>query len=346
MEMIVGECGNMCNGCPWGRYLRAEMTPRKWEAYVEEVKKYVGYYPSKNPCYGCQTPDDELSKEVGVHNFLRGCSVRKCALENDLENCAYCSRYPCDHLVVLDQEHTRETVSKRLGEPVPDDMYEKHVKIFEGMKQLDVFRAGLSDDIIVAVQTIEPKKAKLTEFPPTLTESKKHSGLKKLHETLSSLAHSSFGLKDADTPATQEMVKTRRAIIFRLLWILAVHGELDDKGTMMLDSLSISTHKKGTSGFPNTEGAWLRLLAMMKNAGMQAEIVPQTDELYSGLGWLRDRIPKTEDPAWFLKVDFDEEIGGRDALRWLQEYGEKLEAEHGKRAFGQFRKVDMRVLEA
>jgi len=85
---------------------------------------------------------------------------------------------------------------------------------------------------------------------------------------------------------------------------------------------------------------------MMKHTGVQAEILPQTDELVTGLGWLRDRIPKTGDPAWFLKVDFDAEIGGPDALRWLKEYGRRLEEEHGKRAFGRFRKVDMRVLEA
>jgi hypothetical protein len=321
------------------------MTQEKWDSYIEEVKRFVGYYPSKNPCHGCQTPDDRLPKDVGVHNFLRGCSARRCAIQNNLENCAYCSRYPCDQLVALDQEYTRETVSKRLGEPVPEDMYEKHVRIFEGLKQLDVIHAGVSDDQVVPVQTIEQKTARLTELPPSLKESKKHSGLRKLHESLGSLAHSSFGLKDADTLATQEMVKTRRAVIFRLLWILAAHGELDDKGIMMLDSLSISKHKKGTSGFPNTEGAWLRLLAIMKDEGVQAEIVGKTDDLITGLGWLRDRIPKTEDPAWFLKVDFDEEIGGPEALRWLQEFGRKLEEEHGKRAFGRFKKVDMRVLE-
>jgi hypothetical protein len=321
------------------------MAPGKWDDYVEEVKKYVGYTPTKNPCHGCQTPDDKLTRDVGVHNFLRGCSARKCALQSNLQNCAYCSRYPCDRLVVMNQEHTRETVSKRIGEPVPEAMYEKHVKIFEGTKQLDEIRTGLSGDEIVEVQIIEPKKAKLVEFPPSFGESEKHIGLKKLYEALSSIALSSFGLKDGDTLATQEMIKRRKAVIFRLLWILALHGELDDTGTMMLDSIAISTHKKGTSGFPNTENAWLRLLAMMRSEGVEGEIVPQTDELYSGLGWLRDRIPKTQDSAWFLRLDFRAEIGGHDALRWLQEYGRRLEEEHGKRAYGRFRKVDMRALE-
>ncbi|MFQ5832525.1 MAG: DUF3795 domain-containing protein [Candidatus Thorarchaeota archaeon] len=348
LDLVFGKCGNVCSHCPWSRYVRERSEPSAWDSYVKEVRKYVGYVPAKNPCHGCQTPDDKLAKNVGVHNFLRGCSARKCAFHCGVENCAYCSRYPCDKIEIMNASYTTESVEKRIGETLSNDKYEAYVKIFQGMKQLDKIRASLSADDLVSVKTVEIKTPRMTEFPKDLSVSKKEmKAYRILHQTLTDLARSDLGLKDTDTIATQDVLKTRRAIIFRLLWILGLYGELDETGASMnLGSIEIQTHKKGTKGMPNTEDSWMRLFNIMGEAGIKCEIVPQTKELYSPLNWLRDRILGTEESAWLLRASFDEALGGFQSLKTLQESAKTLDSRYGKRAYSRFAKADMRTLAA
>lgn len=149
MEQAISKCGNFCGTCPWGCYQRARISEEGWESYRDDAKKYVGFTPTAKPCMSCQTPNEKLAKDVGVHNFVRGCLARECATNNEIQNCAYCSRYPCDWIVAHIGEITRETVSERLGESVPDEAYERFIEPFQGKAHLDVIRAGLgSDDML------------------------------------------------------------------------------------------------------------------------------------------------------------------------------------------------------
>ena len=84
MQPVISKCGNLCSSCPWGIWIRKNQTDEEWDTYAADVKKYLGFSPAKNPCHGCQTPNEKLSKDVGVHNFLRGCSARKCAFHNEI----------------------------------------------------------------------------------------------------------------------------------------------------------------------------------------------------------------------------------------------------------------------
>jgi len=130
------------------------------------------------------------------------------------------------------------------------------------------------------------------------------------------------------------------------LWILANYGSIDGKN-LKVDSITINTHKKGTSGFPTTEGGWRRWLEIISKAGLhgEMELAPlDRNELMSPIGWLRERIPGTNDPVWFLSISLDEQHGGFDSLKKLQSYAKDLHEEYGKRSFGRFTKADMRYL--
>lgn len=50
------------------------------------------------PCPGCQSQEDDLPKKSKVTFYIKSCLIRKCVSYNNIENCAYCSRYPCDQL--------------------------------------------------------------------------------------------------------------------------------------------------------------------------------------------------------------------------------------------------------
>ncbi len=57
----------------------------------------------------------------------------------------------------------------------------------------------------------------------------------------------------------------------------------------------------------------------------------------TGTGYLREK-------GWVMKMSFDESAGGVAALKALKTYTTKLDEKYGKRTFGYFSNVDMRVL--
>jgi hypothetical protein len=344
MKQVISKCGNICSSCPWGVWSRKGQTEEEWDSFFKDVKKYVGYSPTKNPCHGCQTPNDNLSKDVGVHNFLRGCSARKCAFYNDIRNCAYCSRYPCDKIKSLNVGNSREDAEARIGESIPNDKYLAYVRVFEGKKTLNEIRSSLSPDKIQEVKVVDAKPPRIVAFPKV---SKKHMKYQSLHDVLSTILNSNLELSDTDTLAGQEMLKDRRILLLRLLWITANYGSLK-ADTLTVDSITITTHKKGTSGFPTSEGIWSRWLGILSKIGIHGEMeLAQVgrEQLISPMGWLRDRIRGSDEPAWHLRISLDEKLGGRASLKLLQSYAKSLDNEYGKRAYSRFNKADMRLFE-
>ncbi len=346
MTRVISKCGNLCSICPWGRWIRENQQPADWEPFVEDVKKYIGYVPAKNPCHGCQTPNENLAKDVGVHNFLRGCAARKCAFDNEIENCAYCSRYPCDQIEALNRGNRREDAERRVGESIPADKYESYIRVFEGKKTLDEIRSSLRPDEIQEVKTIELKPPRIIPFPD-VTPEQKESEFKTLHEVLSQIMDSRLGLKDADTLAGKELLERHRNVLSRLLWIAALYGKLEGS-QLYIDAITINTYKKGTSGFPTTESGWLRWLEVISEAGIGGELeyanINKSD-LISPIGWLRERIHGSNEPAWWLKISFHDTLGGAATLRTLSSYVSEIDKRFGKQAYGRFKKADMRFLE-
>lgn len=346
MVRVISKCGNLCSICPWGKWIRESQKREDWEPFTEDVKKYVGYVPARNPCQGCQTPNDKLAKDVGVHNFLRGCAARKCAFDNEITNCAYCSRYPCDQIDAMNRGKRREDAEKRMGEPIPDDKYEAYVRVFEGKKTLDALRSNLKPDEIQEVKTLEIKPPKIIPFP-NVTLKKKDSEYRMLHQALSQIIDSRLGLKDVDTLAGKELLDRRQNVLNRLLWIAALYGKLQGS-QLSLDGITINTYKKGTSGFPTTESGWLRWLEILSEVDIEGELeygdIKKSD-LISPIGWLRDRIPGSNDPAWWLKISFGDSLGGAITLETLRSYASEIDERFGKQAYGRFKKADMRFLE-
>ncbi|RDE15226.1 MAG: hypothetical protein C4K48_04065 [Candidatus Thorarchaeota archaeon] len=346
MRPVISKCGNLCSICPWGHWIRKNQSPAEWESYVEDAKKYVGFTPTENPCQGCQTANERLAKDVGIHNFIRGCYARKCALHNRFENCAFCSRYPCAKIREMNRSDRVEETEKRLGESIPDDKYESFIRPFEGKKTLDEIRTGLGSDQIREVETVDLIAPKTTEFPQ-VKRNKMNTTYMALHDALSKVITSSLGLSDIDTIAGQELFIARREVLLRLLWIIARYGTFKDS-KISVDSITINANKGGTSGFPTTEAAWGRWIDILSRTGIVAEIEFSTQErskITTPTGWLRERIPDTGMPAWFLKVSFDDTLGGIASLKTLQSYAQTLDEKKGKSAFATFKKADMLFLQ-
>jgi len=240
--------------------------------------------------------------------------------------------------------NSREHAEARIGQSIPDDKYLAYVRIFEGMKNLDEIRAGLDKDQIKDVKTVERKPSRIVSFPEV---DKKYQKFRSLHEVLSRIISSELGLKDTDTIAVQELLKDRRAVLLRLLWIVANFGQYKD-GRLIVDSISINTHKKGTSGFPTSEDGWWRWIDHLSLVGIKGEMVLaplDKSELTSPMGWWRERIPGTDDPVWHLTVGFDSALRGSETVRMLQSYARQLSSEYDRKAYSRFVKADMRLFE-
>lgn len=98
MSEIISYCGLTCQNCPI--FLATRETNRaKKENIIYNIinmcKEHYGIkyrYEDINDCDGCKSKNDRLF--FGCKN----CKIRKCAIERNIDNCAYCDEYPCEQL--------------------------------------------------------------------------------------------------------------------------------------------------------------------------------------------------------------------------------------------------------
>jgi hypothetical protein len=95
---MIAYCGLNCITCPIYLATR-EKNPKKQrrerEQIVIAIKKYLGEekrVEDITDCDGCKAQGGRL------YSGCQKCQIRKCASEKGLENCAYCSEYPCENL--------------------------------------------------------------------------------------------------------------------------------------------------------------------------------------------------------------------------------------------------------
>lgn len=113
-EKMIAYCGINCSECPAyvatqknDDRLRTE-TAKKWsEMFKASIK------PEDINCDGCRADSKRLFSQV------TDCEIRKCARNKNLENCAYCSEYPCAKLKELfafvpEAKATLEEIRKKI----------------------------------------------------------------------------------------------------------------------------------------------------------------------------------------------------------------------------------------
>jgi hypothetical protein len=66
-----------------------EKVAKAWSTETETLK------PEDIDCHGCLTTGPRLLK------FCETCEVRRCGHERGVENCAYCSEFPCVKVTTL-----------------------------------------------------------------------------------------------------------------------------------------------------------------------------------------------------------------------------------------------------
>lgn len=93
MDGMISFCGLLCNEC--GAFIATKNDDDEKRAEVAQLwsKQFnVDIKPEDINCSGC------LSDTEPLFGHCRVCEVRKCGMEKDIENCAYCDEYACERL--------------------------------------------------------------------------------------------------------------------------------------------------------------------------------------------------------------------------------------------------------
>ena len=342
MSKLIAKCGMDCGTCPWGPYPRQDMTAEEFEQYKKRAKKTLGYTPMKTPCPTCQTPDEKIPK--GSKLPPSNCLVRQCVDKTGVENCAYCSKFPCEGVRNTAGTWNREFFEKKHGVKVLEEDYRKFIKPFEGLKHLEEIRASLDPDDIVESPVIPKLKTKVVDFPRDLPLSEKETAaFKTLHQVLANLKRSSLGLKDTDIFAQQQRLKNRISHFLRFMWILGHFGNLqiENGACLVVDAKTYIDNRGNEKALATWSFVKDVIIKILSEVGVHCERVMlkgvKEKDLTTPGGYLRSK-------GWKMMMTFDENAGGVAALKALQTYARKLDENYGRKAFRYFSDVDMRVL--
>lgn len=338
MLNLISKCGIDCGTCPWGPFPRATMSESEFEEFKARAKQVLGFTPIRTACVTCQTPDDQIPKTSKLPS--RRCLIRQCVDKAGIENCGYCSRFPCETLKGTADAWRREVIEAKLGESLSDADYRQFVEPFEGLRRLTVLRESLNPSEFVEPPKVT-EKTNLVEFPKNLTMAKVEH-LKQVHFLIEKIWNSSFGLQGTDTFAQHQTLEKERINVLRFLWIFGTYGKLDGDGSVLVVDPKTYLASRGSE---KQLAIWSFLKAVvfkeLSSLGVCCKLVPLTGvkiaDLTTGTGYVRNK-------GWVMSISFETQIGGLDALRALQAYCKKLDQKFGKKAFQRFSIADIGVL--
>ena len=98
MEDNLSYCDPSCNGCAIYLATREKDERKKHEMRVEIAQQIKELYGKEckpediTDCDGCKSESGRLFSGSSK------CNIRKCAQDKGIENCAYCTDYPCEEL--------------------------------------------------------------------------------------------------------------------------------------------------------------------------------------------------------------------------------------------------------
>jgi len=113
MKKIVAFCGITCTTCKAFIATQEDDDAKRRQVAEEWSKAYNSEIrPEQINCNGCLPG-------LGIHQQLHLCEIRKCGMEKEVENCAYCADYKCEKLTKFFENapeagKTLETIRQQL----------------------------------------------------------------------------------------------------------------------------------------------------------------------------------------------------------------------------------------
>ncbi|MFC1540883.1 DUF3795 domain-containing protein [Candidatus Latescibacterota bacterium] len=333
MDDILAKCGCACNRCPtFKNNIRnseeREQCSQGWKTWLG-----ISLSPEKlRLCDGCLA--DDKDKPTRYLN----CIVRRCALRNGIDNCAFCSNFPCSELKHVHEGQSsdyRKKIETRIGKKLPEQDYIAFVEPYEGIRHLEQLRETINSEDIIDITPLT-LKTKIVDFPEDLPLPKNQKdSYMSLHRILSyiniPLETISFAQREAE--------KKRRNYLMILLWTFGLYGQekSGQKSCLIIDSLSYYKMKNQYQ-----YAVLKRYFNILKKMDIHGNLEPLIEnEWVNPRGILRMKTGKNNNPAWILELSFGKKAGGVSTVDALQNYCHRLQDEYGDTAFKFFSKVDM-----
>lgn len=319
MALSIGKCGCDCPHCPTYKDNIRTAEQRKWCSAGWTKHIGIKLSPEKlRPCDGCSLPDAERK------TIYLNCRVRKCAVINGVDNCAWCTAFPCDdllHIHSLQQVSGREDFMKK-GKQISETEYLAFIEPYTGLKRLQRVRDGLYETDLKAFKKFSSK----TRFAAF----KNGNGTSRiLYSLLTSVAAAE------NVPYARMLaLEKKRDQLIRILWTMALLGNFrEERQALELDAATYLSQKINGM-YP----ALVDYSRELEKSGIFLNIVFLDKGCLTSLGGLR----KT---GWLMTLRFSDQLNGVETLKKLKEYALLLRSQYGNRAFRHFNAAEMDLLE-
>lgn len=330
MDNFIARCGCNCSICPtykdniktseernecsagWSKYLDIKLSPEKLR-----------------PCDGCSIPDPE--RKV----FYLSCKVRKCCIENEFDNCTWCSLFPCDELKTihsLQNIQTREDFINKTGKEISNPDFLKFVEPYCGIKHLSELKNEIKDTEIKDFKRFSTN-IKFKEFPDQNKIAGNNSvALKKIYSFLTSI-----DIQSNIPYAKYILLKERRKKLLQFICAIGLYGELNtDKAYLELDGKTLSSQK--ISGI-YYHARLLEYFDILRKYDIHCKLVPEDiKELLTPTGYLKYE-------GWSIRMSYGVD-NITDVLNALKNYTARLNKFYKKNWFRFFNNADFDVMSA
>jgi len=318
-----GICGCDCFNCPTYRENIKTSQERRncsagWEKYLN-----IKLSPEKlRPCDGCSIPEKERK------TFYLNCAVRKCAMVNEIENCAFCAGFPCDELLKIHSIQgisSREEFIRKTHIDISEKDYRFFVEPYTGLQRLNKIRQTL-----VRKNFKEFKKFSTKEkFSPFGDFNGRREVLQKIYSLLASVCVE----KDISFARLLHLQREREQLM-KILWAAGCYGTYHWDG----DCIELGSKAYLAQKIQGLYPALLECFNELKHHDVHCEIVPLVEK-----GWLTP-MGGLRKEGWALRLKFGSSFKEVYTPRMFLDYVQKLNAKYGNQAFRKFNSADLGVM--
>lgn len=325
MNAFIAKCGCSCTTCPTYKTNIQTIGQRKecssgWEKYLN-----IKLNPEKlRACDGCSLPDGERK------TYYLNCKIRKCCIENGMDNCAYCSIFPCKELESVHSMQlvqSKEDFTSLTGKKISEDDYVKFIEPYAGLKHLNEIRKNLSKEEIADYKkyTLKSKSSKFPEDLQVSGDTDGH-GPKRIYDLITSLA-----IRDNVSYAQYMTLRTEREQLLKMLMAFGIYGVIVKDGSVYLE---LDGEVYLAQKLPGMYPRLMEYLDELKQYHVTGEIIVLDSKTWqTPTGGLRRK-------GWKIRISFGSTPSDSEDLKIFKDYMMKLHQKHSKNSYRYFNLAD------
>lgn len=324
MELDIAKCGCDCINCPTykGNIKTAEERSKcsaGWEKYLD-----IKLSPEKlRPCDGCSIPDPERK------TYYLNCIVRKCAIINGIDNCAYCTAFPCDELLeihTIQKIISRENFINKTGKEISVSDYKIFIEPYAGIHHLKKIRQTLTKHDFIDYREFSVKDS---FAPSVIISEEEQDSLMAIYSLLTTLC-----VERGISFARLQTLRNKRNQLLKILWTLAYYGVYNET----TDSFDLDGRTFLSQKIISNYQTLIKYSQSLKQYDIHIKIDPLTEG-----GWLTPKGGLRKD-GWNLRLSFGDSLMGISTLNLFKKYLNRLEIKYGNQAFRFLNAADLSVL--